>query len=113
VATAPALAADPQLRADVAALASRARDRELRVRARVAADAWGFGDRVDRVESFSLDLAQGATCAARREAVPKLRALKDKRAITALTRARGAEGGINRCLDRDAREAIEFLEALP
>jgi hypothetical protein len=113
VATDPALAADPQLRADVAALASRARDRELRVRARVAADAWGFGDRVDRVESFSLDLAQGATCAARREAVPKLRALKDKRAITALTRARGVEGGINRCLDRDAREAIEFLEALP
>ncbi len=113
VATSPALAADAQLRADVAALASRARDQELRVRARVAADSWGFGDRVDRVESFSLDLAQGASCAARREAVPKLRALKDKRAISALARARSAEGGINRCLDRDAKEAIEFLEALP
>ncbi len=109
----PALVQDPQLRADVAALASRARDQELRVRARTAADAWGFGERVDRVESFMLDLTQGASCAARREAVPKLRALKDKRAIVALQRSRAAEGNLNKCLDRDAGEAIEFLEALP
>jgi tRNA A-37 threonylcarbamoyl transferase component Bud32 len=109
----PALAEDPQLVADVGALGSRARDMTLRARARAAAERWGFGDDIDRVESFSLDLAQAPTCATRRELVPKLRALKDKRAVAALRRALAVEGGINKCLERDAREAIEFLEALP
>jgi hypothetical protein len=112
VAVWPPLAGDAQLRADVLALAGRARDLAVRGRAREAADTWGFGDRVDHLESFSLDLAQARTCADRRAAVPRLRALKDKRAIAALKKARSA-GDSNKCLDRDAREAIEFLEALP
>jgi hypothetical protein len=102
---------DPWVRGDVTALASRARDGVVRGRARMAAQAWGFGDDVDWMESYTLDLQYGETCAERREAVPRLRALKDKRAVPELKRARARDG--NSCLERDAREAILFLEALP
>jgi hypothetical protein len=99
--------------------ASRGKSREARARAREAAAGGGLGDRVDLVNSFSLDLVDGKTCRDRREAVPRLRALHDKRAVPALRRARERSGGflglarVNACLERDAAEAIEFLQALP
>ena len=99
--------------------ASRGKTREARARARDAAAAAGLGDRVDLVNSFSLDLGEGRTCRERREVVGRLRALRDKRAVAALRRARDRSGGflglsnVNACLERDAAEAIEFLQALP
>jgi serine/threonine-protein kinase len=98
--------------------ASRGKVKELRRRARDLAEREGITKQVDLVSSYSLDLQQGKTCAERREAVPRLRALRDKRAIPALKKARGRSGGflgledINTCLEKDAKEATEFLEAL-
>jgi tRNA A-37 threonylcarbamoyl transferase component Bud32 len=114
-----AAAAEPASRDFLVEQAGRGKSREARARARAAAEAAGLADRVDLVASFSLDLADGKSCRERREAVPRLRALRDKRAIPALRRARVRSGGflglsnVNACLDRDAAEAIEFLQALP
>jgi hypothetical protein len=98
--------------------ASRAKAAPVRARARDLAAAAHL-EGVDWLASFTLDLEKGATCKDRREAVAKLRALRDKRAIPALRRAHGRHGGfiglesVNACLDRDAAEAIDFLSALP
>jgi hypothetical protein len=102
----------------VAEQASRGKVKELRRRARELADDMGILKQVDLVSSYSLDLQQGSSCKERREAIPKLRALRDQRAIPSLKKARGRSGGflgledINDCLDKDAKEAIEFLEAM-
>jgi serine/threonine protein kinase/tetratricopeptide (TPR) repeat protein len=78
-----------------------------------------FGDDVDWVATYSLDLQQELTCAKRKEAVGKLRALKDRRAVPALERAiehRGKPGAktksVNWCLIEDATAAIRFLNGL-
>jgi hypothetical protein len=98
--------------------ASHGKVKEVRRRARELAEEKGIDGDVDWVSSWSLDLEQGQSCKERREAIPKLRALRDERAIPALKKARGRSGGflglesINGCLDKDAKEAIEFLEAL-
>ncbi|MBS1120667.1 MAG: serine/threonine protein kinase with repeat [Deltaproteobacteria bacterium] len=69
--------------------------------------------------AYSLDLQQEPACPLRKEAVGKLRALGDPRAITALEqaverRARGApKGRYNWCLLDDAKAAIGALSALP
>ena len=99
--------------------ASRGKTPAVRKRAREMAEERGLTADVDWVGSYSADLAQGATCKDRREAIPKLRALRDKRGIPALKKARDRRGGflnladVNDCLDRDAQEAIDFLQALP
>jgi hypothetical protein len=84
-----------------------------------------LGDRVDWLAAYSLDLQQEATCEARREAVSKLRALGDLRAVAALERARVKGGkpvnvrgkvsypGANGCLVDDAKMAIGYLRGLP
>jgi hypothetical protein len=107
----PPLAQHAWVAGDVPVLGSGARDSILRGRARVAAEAWGLGARVDWRESYELDLALADTCSERRDAVARLRALKDKRSAAALRRALASKD--NGCLERDAREAITFLEALP
>jgi len=78
-----------------------------------------LGDNVDWVASYSLDLQQELTCAKRKEAVAKLRVLKDRRAVPALERAiehRGKPGAktksVNWCLIEDATAAIRFLNGL-
>jgi serine/threonine protein kinase/tetratricopeptide (TPR) repeat protein len=83
-----------------------------------------LGDRVDWLQAYSLDLQQDVTCEARREAVSKLRALGDLRAVAALERARvkGGKGvnvhgkvsylGPNGCLVDDAKIAIGYLRGL-
>jgi serine/threonine-protein kinase len=148
---APALAADPAMRVNLAAMlgrkdrpklaqqalelvfaklgpighpliienAARGRTAALRKRAREMADERGLTGEVDLVSSYTLDLAQGATCRDRRDAIPRLRALRDKRAVAALKKARDRRGGflnlsdVNDCLERDAQEAIDYLQALP
>jgi hypothetical protein len=102
-------------------LASSSKVPRRRHRARRVADDVGLGDQVDRLGSYTLDLRQGETCAHRKEAVLKLRALRSKRAIPALRearkRSRPEEGaarrkGSNGCLRNDAAEAIRYLQSL-
>jgi hypothetical protein len=100
-------------------VASRGKRFDARRRARAIAERKGFGGEIDQLESYTLDLQQGPSCAERKAAIAPLRALKDRRAIPALKKARGRDGGflglqeINGCLDKEAKEAIEFLEGLP
>jgi serine/threonine-protein kinase len=83
-----------------------------------------LGDRVDWLQAYSLDLQQDTTCEARREAVAKLFALGDQRAVAALERAKVRAGkpvnvhgkisytGANACLVDDAKAAIRYLRGL-
>jgi hypothetical protein len=81
----------------------------------------GLGDQIDRLGSYLLDLDQGETCFDRKDAVAKLRALGDKKAIPALDSAQKrirTEGllkkkvNANACLRTDAAEAILYLQSL-
>jgi hypothetical protein len=100
-------------------VASRHKSRELRQRARGMAETLGVVGKVDQLESYALDLKDGKKCEDRREAIPKLRGLKDKRAIPILKKAKNRGGGwfglsdVNSCLEAEAEEAIQTLEALP
>ncbi len=95
----------------------RRRHRALRV-----AEDVGLGTQVDRLGSYLLDLRQGSTCLDRKEAVAKLRNLRDKRAIPHLREARkrirtgqGAsrrQVNTNACLRGDATEAIRYLQSI-
>jgi len=81
----------------------------------------GLGDQINRLGSYLLDLEQGETCFERKDAVAKLRALGDKKAIPALESAQKrirSEGllkkkvNTNGCLRTDAAEAILYLQSL-
>ena len=109
-------AADELIEMTSSGTSVRARHRAIQV-----ADELGLGDRINRLESYILDLEQGSTCGDRRDAVANLRALGDKRAIPALRKAKTrtrTEGllkrktNANACLSRDASEAIEYLESV-
>jgi len=87
----------------------------------IVAEEVGLGDQIDRLGSYLLDLEQGETCLHRKDAVAKLRALGDKKAIPALEAAQKrirTEGllkkkvNANACLRTDAAEAILYLESL-
>ncbi len=103
-------------------LASSSKDTRRRHKAMAVAQEVDLGDRVDRLGSYLLDLERGEDCAARKQAVAKLRTLGDKKAIPALRTARKrirTEGGIikrrvntNACLRTDASEAIRYLKGL-
>jgi serine/threonine-protein kinase len=103
------------------ALASGEKRMSIRAQARFLAEKRGAGDLVDRLRSFSLDLAQGRTCEERADAVPALRALGDRRAIPVLERARkrrtaGVLGfgrrSLNGCMRAQLDEAIAHLQEL-
>ena len=92
-----------------------------RRQARAVVEDIGLGDKIDRLTSYTLDLRQGETCAERKRAVAKLRALGDKKAIPSLESAQqriGAEGllkkkvNTNACLKTDAAEAVLYLKSL-
>lgn len=80
----------------------------------------GLSDDVDLVKSYLLDLYHNVGCKRRKEAVGKLRAAGDIRAIKPLRRAarrKGAKGKykgkrINSCLKKEALEAAAHIEAL-
>jgi hypothetical protein len=103
-------------------LASSSKTPTRRHAALRVADEAGLGDRVDRLGSYLLDLEQGESCAVRKDAVGKLRALGEKKAIPYLKKARKrirTEGGIikrkvntNACLKTSANEAIRYLQSL-
>jgi serine/threonine protein kinase len=86
------------------------------------AEEIGLGSKIDHLTSYTLDLRQGETCADRKAAVAKLRALGDKKAIPSLEAAQKrmrVEGGLfkkkvntNTCLRTDAIEAVRYLQSL-
>ena len=103
-------------------LASSSKTPTRRHAALRVADVSGLGDRVDRLGSYLLDLEQGESCPVRKDAVGKLRALGNKKAIPHLRKARKrvrSEGGLikrkvntNACLKTSANEAIRYLQSL-
>jgi serine/threonine protein kinase len=99
----------------------RSRKEMLRIAAAVAAALFTlfliFGN--SRLDSYIHQLEEGETCQERRQAVAKLRALEDKRAIPALLEAKTARPGLmrrkgnsNACLRAQAAEAVRYLESL-
>ena len=113
---------DEAAQAKIAAVASSETRNAVRLRARKLADDKGYGEKIDRVKSFSLDLLQFKSCQDRASAVPVLRKLGDKRAIPALERARGKRrrgflifggGSANKCMIAALDEAIAHLSKLP
>jgi hypothetical protein len=100
---------DPPAREQIAAQASGGAVRELRWRAFALAERDGYGDRIDRLESWSKDLRQASSCDDRRSAIARLRGLADRRAIAALRNARDRFP----CIEREAAEAITQLQSGP
>ncbi len=101
---------------DLARIASRDRRADLRASARAACDRAGCVAQVDQVESYALDLTQARTCEEKREAIRRLGATGDRRAVTRLRKARGARGpmggivsGGNDCVRRDIDAALKEL----
>jgi hypothetical protein len=106
----------------LADMASDDRRAEFRKAAREACETLDCGKKVDRVNSYALDLAQGKSCEEKREAVQKLSETGDSRAIEPLKRARserrsllggflGASG--NGCISKDIDAALTALGAPP
>ncbi len=88
--------------------------------AAAVADKLGLSGEVNWLQSYLYDLEQRDLCTQRKEAVVKLRALGDKRAISALEQAQFRKGrvgkwkgkNVNECLVDDARAAISFLSGV-
>jgi hypothetical protein len=78
---------------------------DARRRAFAIAEREGIADKIDRVESWSLDLKDAGTCEDRRAIIAKLASTNDKRAVPALKRAK-----LYKCAERDATEAISAIE---
>jgi serine/threonine-protein kinase len=101
-------------------LASSSKMPRRRHKALSVAEEVGLGERIDRLNSYLLDLQQGETCQDRKEAVANLRALGNKEAIPPLRKARyRPRGGLGRkkvntnaCLRASAMEAIRHLRGL-
>jgi len=81
---------------------------DARRRAFAIAEREGLADKIDKVDSWSLDLAAAGTCEDRRAIVAKLASTKDKRAVPALKKAK-----LYKCAEKDATDAIEAIEGKP
>jgi Serine/threonine protein kinase len=107
----------------LAEIASDDRRMDFRQDARSACENLKCSDKVDRVQSYALDLAQAQSCAEKREAVQQLGETKDSRAIELLRKARyGDRGGFigrvlgrggNSCIIKDIDAALKELGAEP
>jgi hypothetical protein len=96
----------PPARDVIAAQASKSSSREVRQRALAIAVRDGFADTVSLLDSYLLDLKQATTCDERRAVIGKLRELGDRRASTALRRAKAQFS----CIERDATDALAALD---
>jgi serine/threonine-protein kinase len=114
-------AGDGEAEETLVRLASSSPVLRTRQHAMAVAEEVGVGGRIDRLGSYLLDLEQGETCTDRKDAVAKLRALGDTRAIPSLSKAKEriqTEGllrrktNVNACLRADVVEAIRYLESL-
>jgi tetratricopeptide (TPR) repeat protein len=110
---------DADARQAVIELASGA-DMARRRPAAAVAEKLGLSTEIDWLKSYLYDLEQRDQCAQRKEAVAKLRALGDKRAIEPLEQAQFRKGrvgkwkgkNVNECLAADARAAVTFLRGV-
>jgi serine/threonine-protein kinase len=93
---------------------------ERRKAVRPVIDTYKLADQIDWLTAYAFDLEQEVGCEHRKQAVAKLRALGDPRAIPVLERAvkrLGKTGpyrgkAINACLVDDANAALEYLRGL-
>jgi hypothetical protein len=113
---------DEVAKSRLATIATSDKRLAVRKRARELAEKHGVSSQVDQLTSYSLDLDQEPTCEAKRDAIAKLLALRDKRAMKPIKRARDRRRGgflgfgsrrINACLIKDADAALAELKALP
>lgn len=112
---------DQAARDKLVELASSHKDNDVRHKAVELVMAYNLNEQVNWLGSRTLDLEEGKDCEERRQAISKLRALDDRRALPALKQAVDRKGRygkwrgkfINRCLREEAREAILYLESLP
>ena len=112
-------ASDASARKQLVELAASA-DPARRKPAATLAEKLGLGHEVKWLDSYLYDLAQGDVCAQRKEAVAKLRALGDPKAVPGLEKAlfrKGTVGkwkgkNVNDCLVDDARAAITYLQSV-
>jgi eukaryotic-like serine/threonine-protein kinase len=112
---------DTEARSRIVELAA-SRDLTMRKQAFALAEELGLGDRIDRLKSFALDLVQEPSCPKRREAVTKLRALGDRRALSPLQTALALPPGKgkrkkrrrdpNACLRQHAEDAVRYFESI-
>ena len=103
-----AMRLEPPAKDLIKQLAGSGKVGDVRRRAMAIAEREKLTDGIDRVESWSLDLAQATNCEERLAAVLKLRRIADPRAIPALKRAK-----THRCVEREVAEAIAYLESRP
>jgi eukaryotic-like serine/threonine-protein kinase len=113
-------AGDPDSRTRLLTTATADPDLSARRTARAAVARLHLDGSIDWLEAYSADLRDGKTCPQRREAVGRLRALADPRAIPALEKARNRpyKGGLfnlqtknaNACLKKAAEEALQSLQ---
>ncbi|MBA3392383.1 MAG: serine/threonine protein kinase [Deltaproteobacteria bacterium] len=96
---------DPPAHDLIKAQAQSGKLAEVRRRAFAIAERERVTDGIDRVESWSLDLAQATTCEDRLAAVMKLRRTGDPKALPALRRVRAVK-----CIEREVAEAIAHVE---
>ncbi|HEY5946448.1 MAG TPA: protein kinase [Kofleriaceae bacterium] len=100
--------------------ALESQDIERRHAALRVLDLYKLSDPLHRIQAYTRDLQEEPTCERRAEAVAKLRAIGDTRAIPALERAiklKGKSGAmrgkpLNGCLIEDATQAIGYLRGL-
>lgn len=97
--------APPDLDA-VVAYASSGKLADARHRAIMIAEREGAGDKVDRVQSWMLDLLQASGCDERKATIQLLARASDRRALVALKRLRTVK-----CVEREAAHAIAQIEA--
>jgi hypothetical protein len=76
-----------------------------RRRAVMLAERDGIESKIDRVQSWILDLEQATTCQDRRNVIELLKQQPDRRALTVLKRMRS-----QKCVAQDAADAIATIE---
>jgi hypothetical protein len=96
---------EPRAHDEVVRYASTGKLLDARRRAFAIAEREGIADKIDRVESWSLDLQAAGTCEDRRAIIAKLASTKDKRALPALKRAK-----LYKCAEKDAVDAMAQIE---
>ena len=96
---------DPPAHDAIVTAASTGKNAEVRHRAFAIAEREGIADKVDKLESWTLDLSQAGTCEDRRAAVVKLGATGDKRALPALKRVK-----VHKCVQKEVADAIAKIE---
>ncbi len=86
--------------------ASSGKLQPARHRAVMLAERDGVDGKIDRVQSWILDLQQATSCEDRKEAIDRLVRQPDRRALAILKRTRSVK-----CVEQDATDAIARIEA--